>query len=446
MNIKQNNPTENANLKREKEQIESELTLSQSEQGMLRLWCDANSPYSCKLRTYLNYKGIPYKRMRINLNVYMKDIPDRVGMSIMPVVLTANDDVLQDTTPIMALFEQEYPDNACIPDDQRLAFIMWLLEDFGDEYLTRFSMHYRWGNQLNRSTLSHRLGRNMSYGNMQLHATNVAPMILARQAGFDAPLGLISDEIRRDLDVQLVELLGLLEGHFADHQFLLGDRPSLADFAVYGHFQAHLYQDPSSAHIMETQGSRSCNWLDTISEFGDVRGLAGQTEFGNWINLDESVPETLKAILTFVAKTYIPFASGAALATHKKDKHFHANINGLETEFMTFQYRAWSFESVQNQFNDLIPIDKDFVQALLIETQVQPQMMANGVLHSTLFDGFTPPVIQNATADARIAYLKVKAEKKAQKKALEKAQKKAKADTLKNLEKQDIKEAGDATV
>ncbi len=421
MNQKQINTTKNANLKREMAQIESELTLSQSEQGMLRLWCDANSPYSCKLRTYLNYKGIPYKRMRINLNAYMKEIPDRVGMSIMPVILTANDDVLQDTTPIMALFEQEYPNNACIPDDQRLAFIMWLLEDFGDEYLTRFSMHCRWGNQLNRSTLSHRLGRNMSYGNMQLHASNVAPMILARQAGFDAPLGLVSDEIRQGLDKQLLELLAILETHFADYQFLLGDRPSLADFAVYGHFQAHLYQDPHSAQILEVHGSRTCNWLDTITEFGDIRGSSGQTEFGDWINLNQLVPESLKALLTFVGKTYIPFASGAALATSQKHKNYVAKVDGLETPFMTFQYRAWSFENVQNEFNELVPQDKIFVQTLLHQTQVQPAMMANGILHCDLFDGFSPPVIHNATADARVAYLKEKANKKAQAKADKKA-------------------------
>ena len=416
----------NANLKRERRHLENEKLLQKNEQGMLRLWCDANSPYSCKLRTYLNFKGIPYKRMRINLNAYMKEIPDRVGMSIMPVILTASDEVLQDTTPIMALFEQEYPEKACIPDDQRLAFIMWLLEDFGDEYLTRFSMHYRWGNRLNRETLSHRLARNMSYGNIQLHASNVAPMILARQAGFDGPLGLVSDEIREDLEVQLIELLGLLEPHFARYQFILGDRPSLADFAIYGHFYAHLYQDPTSAHILETKGSRTCNWLDSITEFGDVRGLAGQTEFGDWLNFNQEVPDTLIAILKFVAKTYIPFAAGAALATSEKQKSYIAKVNGLETPFMTFQYRAWSFENVQNEFNDLVPQDKIFVQGLLHQTNIQPALMANGVLHCDLFDGFTPPVIKNATADAKIAYLKAKATLKAEKKANEKAAKKAK--------------------
>ena len=416
----------NSNLKREQRQLEAEFNLAENDDNRLRLWCDSNSPYSCKLRTYLNYKGIPYQRMRINLNAYMKEIPDRVGMSIMPVILTASDEVLQDTTPIMTLFEQEYPEKACIPDDQRLAFIMWLLEDFGDEYLTRFSMHYRWGNRLNRETLSHRLGRNMSYGNKQLHATNVAPMILARQAGFDGPLGLVNDAIREDLEAQLVELLALLETHFARYQFILGDRPSLADFAIYGHFYAHLYQDPTSAHILETKGSRTCNWLDTITEFGDLRGLVGQTEFGDWLNLNQEVPDTLMALLKFVAKTYIPFAAGAAFATSEKQKTYTAKINGLDTTFMTFQYRAWSFENVQNEFNDLVPQDKIFVQGLLHQTNIQPALMANGVLHCDLFDGFTPPVVQNATADAKIAHLKAKADLKAEKKAQEKAAKKAK--------------------
>jgi len=37
--------------------------------------------------------------------------------------------------------------------------------------------------------------------------------------------------------------------------------------------------------------------------------------------------------------------------------------------------------------------------------------MENGILHCTLFDGFTPPVINNGIADARIKYLKEKQQK-----------------------------------
>ncbi|MEH6344792.1 MAG: glutathione S-transferase family protein [Bermanella sp.] len=400
--------TDIKNLLREALEVEEALNLNDQQKDCFRLWCDVNSPYSCKLRTYLNYKAIPYKRMRINLKTYYNIIPEKVGMSIMPVMLTPKGEVLQDTTPIIEELEKTHSHNACIPPDPRLAFINWLLEDFSDEYLTRFSMHYRWGNDISRYTLSHRLGRSMSYGDVNMHASKVAPMVLSRQSGFDKPLGLTTDEARESLDKQLIDLLSILDEHFCQYQFLLGDKPCVADFAMYGHLCAHMLQDPYSAEIMEQFGSRTCNWIDTISEFGDNRGFVGQTEFGGWINLDEGVPQPLKQLLSFVAKTYIPFATGTALATHEKRKDFKANIYGLETNFKTFQYRAWSFENVQNHFLKLDKSEKSFVDSLLTETQVQPSMMGNGVLHCTLFDGFTPPYIKNGIADARIAYLNEK--------------------------------------
>ena len=414
-----NNKKPNNNLQREALEIENALNLNEQQQDCMRLWCDGNSPYSCKLRTYMNYKAIPYKRMRINFKTYFNVIPEKVGMSIMPVVITPDNQVLQDTTPIIEQFEKQYSNTSCTPEDARLAFIMWLLEDFGDEYLTRFSMHYRWGNEINRNTLSHRLGRSMSYGDVNMHATKVAPMILSRQTGFDKPLGLGSAESRESLDKQLIDLLSILDAHFSQYQFLLGDKPSVADFALYGHLHAHMLQDPFSAEIMESKGSRTCNWIETINELGDVRGFIGQTEFGDWINLDEGTPDSLKQLLDYVAKTYIPFAAGTALATHEGNKEFNCNIYGLDTAFMTFQYRAWSFENVQNHFVNLNTSDKQFVDALLTQTGVQPAMMENGVLHCNLFDGFTPPLVKNGVADARIAYLKKKAEEKALKKKQE---------------------------
>jgi len=409
--------SEAKNLQREALEITSALELNPQQQDCFRLWCDGNSPYSCKLRTYMNYKAIPYKRMRINLNTYYQKIPQKVGMSIMPVLLSPNDDVLQDTTPIIEELEKKYSNNACTPKDTGLAFIMWLLEDFSDEYLTRFSMHYRWGNELNRITLSHRLGRSMSYGDVNMHASKVAPMILSRQSGFDEALGLSDTKARESLDKQFIDLLTILDAHFCGHQFLLGDRPSVADFALYGHLYAHMFQDPYSAEIMERFGSRTCNWIETITELGDVRGDIGQTEFGPWINFDNGVPDTLKQLLNFIGKTYIPFATATAVATHEGKKDFKANIYGFQTHFKTFQYRAWSFENVQNRFIKLDEPQKKFVHALLVETKVQPMMMENGILHCTLFDGFTPPYIKDGVCDQRIAYIKDKEKSKAKQQA-----------------------------
>ncbi len=405
--------TNKGNLKREAQALKDQMVLADDQKGFYRIWAAIDSPYSWKMRTYMNYKGIPYKRMRIDAQSATVTIPKLVGMPIMPVMLAPDDRVLQDTTPIMDFFEREYGDKSCCPTDTRLQFLNVLLEDFGDEYLPRFSMHYRWGNEQNRQTISHRIARSLMYGNENVHPKQMAPMVLQRQTGFDGPLGLNTDEVRTSIDQQLLDLLAILDKHFTDHQFLLGDRPSLADFAIYAHLYTHLLQDPFSAQIMECHGARTINWIDTINEFGDVRGGLGQTEFGEWLDLDEGVPESLKALLEYVSKTYVPFSSGVAKAVQEKSKQAAAVVYGVPTEYAAFQYRAWSFEQVQLQYQTLSGDHKVFMGELLTQTNVLPQLMENGIVHIDLFDDFTPPFVKDGVCDARVRYLQQKKRKTA---------------------------------
>ncbi len=396
-----------ANLKREAQVLKEQMVLSDGQQDFYRVWAANDSPYSWKLRTYMHYKGIPYKRMSIDMPA-INEIVKRVGMHIMPAVLTPDDQVMQDTTPIMTHFENIYKDNSCSPADERLQFINALLEDFGDEYLPRFSMHYRWGNEQNRQTVSHRIARAICYGSLGMHPKQAAPMVLQRQQGFDKPLGLTGNDVRESLDQQLLDLLGILDKHFTDHQFLLGNRPSLADFAVYAHLYTHILQDPFSAEIIERHGARTVNWIDTINEFGDTRGCIGQQIFGDWIDLDEGVPESLKELLEFVGKTYVPFSTGVAKAITQNSKTAKANVYGVMAEYGAFGYRAWSLEQVQLGYEKLNGVSKSFIDNLLTETCILPALMESGIVHIDLFDGFTPPFVKNGECDARVRYLNQK--------------------------------------
>jgi glutathione S-transferase len=314
---------------------------------------------------------------------------------------------MQDTTPMMQWFENEFPEPVTIPDDPRLALFHWLIEDFADEYMTRFSMHYRWGNELNRETISRRIGRNFSYGGPQQAVDAASAMILSRQTGFDHHLA-INDDTRSDLDAQLLELLAILEEHFLSHQFLFGGRPSMADFAVYGQLFAHLWADPFSARIMEVHGSQTCIWIETITQLGDTRGAVGQTDFGPWLSLDDGLPKTLERLLAFVGSTYIPLSSATARASIVRGKRVKATIRGVEAEFSVHHYRAWAFEENQKRFEALAASDKDYCRSVLVEAGILPGLMADGILHNGLFDGLTPPFVVNGEMDNRIRHRNAK--------------------------------------
>ncbi len=397
------------NILREQKTLADSRELKAEQASYFRIWQAYGSPFSHKVMTYMNYKGIPYKRMEANMDVYMGDIVKLVGQSIIPVVLSPDDQVMQDSTPILEWFEKEFGEKPAIPDDPRLTFLMWLLEEFADEYMPRIHMHTRWGNDQNRNTLSHRLARSMTFGKSDVDSKDLAPFLLERQSGFDKHLGLAGEDIRSNIDRQLLDLLAILEDHFKHFQFLLGFKPSLADFALFGPLRIHLFNDPQSSEILEVNAPRTCRWLDTLSELGDTRGCVGQTEFGHWIDLNGGLPESLKQLLAFVGKTYIPFAKSCALAGKTREKTFEAEIYGEFATFGTHHYRVWSYEQLQLRYKALGGNDKIFVDKVLTEASVLPAMMSDDIFHNGLFDGFTPPFVKEGVSDARIKHLKEKA-------------------------------------
>ena len=382
-------------------------TLFPGQEDHYRIWQCQSSPYSHKVMAYMNYKGIPYKRVNANQLDLMWAM-QVAGQSIVPIILTPDDQVMQDSTPIIEYFEKKYPQSSAAPKHASLAFIMWLLEDFADEYLQRLQMFTRWGNELNTQAASHKIARNILYGVENFSIENHAKIIQARQKKNDELLGLIGEEVKENLDKQVLDLLTILNTHLQTHQFLLGDCPSIADFAFYGPLKVHFYDDPQSNHLLETHAPRVCNWLLTIQDLGDTRGCAGQTAFGDWIDTDAGLPASLLKLLQFVSQTYIPLGRATAKASVAREKQFQARVYGITTTFGSLHYKAWAFEQIQLKYQALTGDIKAQVDSILIETDILPGLIEEGILHNGLFDGFTPPFIKEGIPDARIKYLKDK--------------------------------------
>lgn len=371
-----------------------------------RLVEDLASPFSAKLRAYLNFRGLPYRRVRVDMELYLQIMPRLVGFPSLPVLLSADGRVMQDTTPIIAYFERERGEphpQATPKNDPALAFISALLEDFADEYMPRLIMLTRWGTAAGAQALAHRIARRMSWTRPEADQQQLAALVLARQRGFDRHLA-INDATRPDLEAQLLELIALLEARLGEHRFLLGDRPSVADFALFGPLWAHTWMDPSSAGLLEIHGRRTCDWLETIEEFGDPRGAAGsEGRLGQWLALDQA-PDSLVDLLRFVAQTYLPNARAAASASLVRKKGYTVEIRGVTCEMSTYHYRAWSFEQVQLQYQALGADQRARVDPLLERAGLLPGLLADGILHNGLYDGLTPPFIVDGIGDNRVAH------------------------------------------
>ncbi len=94
-------------LEQQKKMLAARTSLDKKQQDHYRFCWDITSPYSNKVRVYLNYKSIPYKLIQTTNRDYLKKIPKLVGMPIIPVLIAPDERVMQDSTPIMEWFNWE---------------------------------------------------------------------------------------------------------------------------------------------------------------------------------------------------------------------------------------------------------------------------------------------------------------------------------------------------
>ncbi len=105
------------------------------------------SPYTRKMLAVLRYRRIPYRLLLASHRAPPKGMP-RSKVPLLPTFYFpgANGELeaVTDSTPIIRRLENEFQGRSIIPSDPVIAFLDYLLEDYGDEWLTKAMFHYRW--------------------------------------------------------------------------------------------------------------------------------------------------------------------------------------------------------------------------------------------------------------------------------------------------------------
>ena len=61
----------------------------------------------------------------------------------------------------------------------------------------------------------------------------------------------VSEQTIPGLEAVTTGLIAGLEAHLSAHDFLLGQRPCIGDFSLFGPLWAHLYRDPGTSSLFE---------------------------------------------------------------------------------------------------------------------------------------------------------------------------------------------------
>lgn len=96
----------------------------------------------------------------------------------------------------------------------------------------------------------------------------------------------------------------ILNRHFSEHPFLLGGRPSAADYGLIGPLFAHLGRDPVPTTLMKREAPRVYRWVERMMAPG-LDTLEFPDYGTDWI-ADNAVPDSLEALLQLIAKDMLP--------------------------------------------------------------------------------------------------------------------------------------------
>ena len=122
----------------------------------IKLYGSRISYYTGKMEGYLRYKEIPFEFVVLNPGL-TRMLRDKTGAGQMPAVELADGRIMTDTTPMIAWFEETYPNPPVIPRDPVQRFFYLFLEDYAEEWLWRPAMHYRWSYKQDRLLLSRKI-------------------------------------------------------------------------------------------------------------------------------------------------------------------------------------------------------------------------------------------------------------------------------------------------
>ena len=185
------------------------------------------SPFVVKILAAANYKRLSYTHTeQVSIRELKKYNP---ATRKVPIVLF-DGEAVYDSTVILRRFDQVHPTAALLSEDAHIAAQQRMLEDWSDESLYWYMMALRWHPKNEHRTIA----QNSQFvpAPVRLFAKPLLRRLvgnLAKAQGMGRlPYDLLIAELGNRLD-DLVRLLG-------KQPFFYSDRPSAADFAIYGQF------------------------------------------------------------------------------------------------------------------------------------------------------------------------------------------------------------------
>jgi glutathione S-transferase len=322
--------------------------------------------FSAKVRPALRYKQLYYEEVRADI----REILRRTGMAFIPVVITPEDETWQDSSEILDRLEARYPNPPLYPETPLQRIVCALVELYCDEFGITLAMHTRWGTPEAEGFARARFGA--MTGSIE-QGNKAADQMVKLRFTVGA-----TEEAGPAIQAHLEELLRVLSVHFDAHDYLFGERMSLADCALMGPCHGHFFTDLASRRLLHETAIPVIRWI----EHCNVPTVERQ---GEWFPAD-GIPESLTAILEVMGKDAVaPILAAVAEFERYADEHAVAGedvprsvgvaesaLRGTPLHRGVQSYSLWMLQRVLDPYRSLPESDRARIDEALAGTGWEP--------------------------------------------------------------------------
>ena len=306
------------------------------------------SPYTRKMLAYLRYRHIRYELL-IGDQSEGLDLPEP-KVSLLPTFYLPNEQgelqAVVDSTPLIRRFEAEFPDRPAIPADPVLGFLNYLIEDYADEWLTKAMFHYRWYYDADIEMAGTILPRWTNIQASEAELEKFKAFISDRQISRLYVVG-SNDVTAPVIEASYQRFLGVMDALIERQKFVLGERPSSADFGIYAQLTQLAKFDPTPAAICLERAPRVYAWTDLVD---DLSGQPANEE--SWMDV-ANASATLGDLLAEIGRTYAPALLANAEALRNGHEQMATVIDGQPWEQPTFPYHGKCLQWINAEYQKL---------------------------------------------------------------------------------------------
>ena len=213
------------------------------------------SPFCMKVRAILDYKGADYQA--VNPLAARSTLTKR-GTGKVPAI-EIEGAFITDSTDIAYALDERFPQPPLFPPDPRERGICHAVEDWADESLYFLGLYYRWFEAKGRKPVASVFGASLK-GRLAYH---YYLRLMLRQLRSQGTLRKDPGQVKRDLERQLEAVEGLL----TPGPYVLGNKPYLCDFALWGQLN-YLNRTPFGRAAIKER----TNIVAFIANVGALRG------------------------------------------------------------------------------------------------------------------------------------------------------------------------------